>query len=488
MFIVHVASECAPAAKVGGLADMVQGLAWELAIRGHEVELILPKYDCMRYDHIWGLCKSYADLRVAYHDRMIHCDVYFGEVHGLKCFFIDPHSEENFFNRGRYYGANDDDARFAFFAKAALEFMLKADKHPDIIHAHDWQAGLVPVLLYETYAGFGMTHPRACYTLHNVHHQGITGEHILRQVGLDPARCLTPDRLLDDLRPGAVNLMKGGIVYANFVTTVSPRYMEEIRFTDLGHGLQGVLNAHAAKTGGVLNGVDYKFWNPEIDPLIRCPYGVDRLDDKYVNKTALRERLLLREGFQPILAFIGRLDGQKGVHLVRHALHYGLANGCQFVLLGSSPDPRLNDEFWALKHALNDNPDCHLEIGHEEELAHLVYAGADMVIVPSYFEPCGLTQLIAMKYGTVPVVRSTGGLANTVFDADYADKPYEERNGYCFHDFDEPAVESALHRAIGLWFSYPQHWRELMQNGMRYDYSWKNPGQDYLNIYSYIRE
>jgi starch synthase len=277
-------------------------------------------------------------------------------------------------------------------------------------------------------------------------------------------------------------------VFSNFVTTVSPRYMDEIRFSGLGHGLQGVLNTHAAKTGGVLNGVDYKFWNPEVDTLIPCPYGADTLDGKFVNKTALRHRLLLREDYKPVVAFIGRLDGQKGVHLIRHALHYCLDNGCQFVLLGSSPSPQINHEFWGLKHVFNDDPDCHLEIGYDEELAHLIYAGADMMLVPSYFEPCGLTQLIAMKYGTVPVVRSTGGLADTVFDADFADKPYHERNGYAFQDFDETAVESALYRAIGLWYTYPKHFRELMQNGMRYDFSWRQPGQDYLNIYDFIRE
>ena len=166
MYTVMIAPECAPVAKVGGLADVVQGLSWELGIRGNEIEIILPKYDCMRYDHIWGLTETYRGLEVPFHDRMIHCDVFFGEVHGLKCFFIDPHSEHGFFNRGHFYGEHDDDVRFTFFAKAALEFLQKAGKHPDIIHCHDWQTGLVPVMLYETYTRLGMTHPRVCYTLH----------------------------------------------------------------------------------------------------------------------------------------------------------------------------------------------------------------------------------------------------------------------------------------------------------------------------------
>ncbi len=157
-------------------------------------------------------------------------------------------------------------------------------------------------------------------------------------------------------------------------------------------------------------------------------------------------------------------------------------------MLGSSSDPDINHEFWGLKHLLNDNPDCHLEIGYNEELGHMIYAGADMIVVPSAYEPCGLTQMIAMKYGTVPIVRNTGGLASTVFDADYASKPYHERNGYVFNDFNNEGLESALHRAIGMWYSYPQYFRELMSNGMRYDYSWNYPGGHYLNIYNYIKE
>lgn len=488
MYIVMISPECAPAAKVGGLGDVVQGLSRELSTRGNAVEVILPKYDCMRYDRIWGLQKTYGDLWVPYHDQHVHCDVYFGIVDGLKCFFIESHSFKNFFNRGTFYGHQDDTERFAFFCRAALEFMWKANKHPEVIHCHDWQTGLVPVLLFDVYKPMGMTHPRVCYTLHNLKHQGVTGEHTLRQVGLNPADYMTPERLQDNFNHGAINLMKGGIVYSNFVTTVSPRYADEIKYSDFGCGLQHALYVHSVKFGGVLNGVDYNVWNPEIDPWVACQYTIDTLDDKYKNKEALRNRLWLRQDFKPIVAVISRLDHQKGVELIRHGMFYALANGCQFILLGSSPDPSTNDDFWGLKHQLNDNPDCHLEISYNEELAHLIYAGADMIVIPSAFEPCGLTQMIAMKYGTIPVVRGVGGLADTVFDADYVSKPYHERNGYVFDGFDHAGVESALGRAIGLWYSYPQYFRELMVNGMRYDYSWNHPGGHYLNIYNYIKE
>jgi starch synthase len=487
MFIVMITPECAPAAKVGGLADVVQGLSKELSIRGHAVEIILPKYDCMRYDRVWGLTKCYSDLWVPFYQGWVHCDVYFGWMDGLKCFFIEPHLDRNFFNRGVFYGHHDDGERFAFFSRAALEFMLKTGKHPDVIHCHDWQTGLVPVLLYEMYQRLGMSRPRVCYTLHNVGHQGISGEFLLRAVGLHPASLMTPDRLLDDSRPGAINLMKGGIVYSNFVTTVSPRYAHEIRFTPLGMGLQRVLGVHQQKFGGILNGLDYGVWNPELDPHIARRYGIGSLEDKYANKDALRHRLWLRQGMKPLVSFVGRLDPQKGVDLILHAVPFCLDHGCQFVLLGSSLQGDINTAFWNLKSRFNDHPDCHLEIGHNEELAHLIYAGSDIILVPSGYEPCGLTQIIALKYGTVPVVRSTGGLADTVFDANHAAKPYHERNGYVFHDYNWQGLESALTRAIGMWNHYPRYFREIMANGMRYDYSWNYPGQNYLNIYNHIK-
>jgi starch synthase len=487
MYVVMITPECAPAAKVGGLGDVVHGLSRELALRGNAVEVVLPKYDCLRYSCVAGLTKSYGDLWVPFHNQWIHCDVYFGFVDGLKCYFIEPHSAHQFFQRGQYYGHGDDPERFAFFTRAAMEFLWKSQKHPEIIHCHDWHTALVPVLLYEIYQRLGMTRPRVCFTLHNVGHQGITGEHILRQVGLDPRRCLTPDRLLDDTHRGAANLMKGGIVYANFVTTVSPRYADEIRHTRLGMGLERILNQHAQKFGGVLNGIDYNVWNPEIDGHLPCRYSVAQLSDKYKNKEALRARLWLRHEFKPLVAFVGRLDYQKGVELILHAIPYCLHHGCQFVLLGSSLDGAISNAFWRLKHQYNDHPDCHLEIGYNEDLAHFIYAGADLLLVPSVYEPCGLTQMIGLKYGAVPVVRNTGGLADTVFDANDAPRPYHERNGFVFNDYSAAGIESALHRAIGLWYSYPGYFRELVQNGMRYDYSWNHPGGHYVNIYHHIQ-
>lgn len=485
MYVVMLASECAPVAKVGGLGDVVYGLSRELEIRGNAVEIILPKYDCMNYRHIWGLTVSYENLWVTWFNYHVRCTVYFGFVHGRKCYFIEPHSSDNFFNRGAYYGFNDEALRFAFFTKAALEFLYKTGKRPDVIHSHDWQTALAPTLLFELYKFHGMDTVRCCHTVHNFKHQGIGGENVLWATGLGrPGYYYQRDRMQDDFNISAINFTRGAIVYANFVTTVSPHHAWEVRHSDLGHGLGHVLNLYQGKFGGVLNGLDYEYWNPETDGQIVRHYSAGDVSSKYVNKEALRARLLLQDAYKPIISYVGRLDTQKGVHLIRHALFWALQNGAQFVLLGTSPEQGINEYFWHLKHLLNDNPDCHLELGFNEELAHLIYAGSDMVVVPSMYEPCGLTQMIGLRYGAVPVVRAVGGLADTVFDVQ-AHPAFG--NGFVFDGNDYPALESALVRAVGLWNHHAGDFRRLVEQGMRCDYSWNHPGQDYLNIYEYIR-
>ncbi len=489
MYIVQIASECAPVIKAGGLGDVVYGLSRELETRGHTVEIILPKYDCMRYDHIWGLHEAYNDLWVPWYDAAIHCTVYCGWVHGRLCFFIEPHSEDFFFDRGIYYGHKDDNMRFAFFSKAALQFLQQSGKRPDILHCHDWQTGLVPVMLYEIYQWHGLGNVRVCYTIHNFKHQGIGGTEVLWATGLNQeSYYFEYDRLRDNFNPFVLNFMKGGIVYSNHVTTVSPHHAWEAHLGEFGYGLGHTLHQHEHKFSGVLNGIDYDVWNPEIDRYIPEPFSKADLTPKQLSKKALRERLWLQHGDKPIIAYIGRFDDQKGVHLVHHAIYYALHRNAQFVLLGSPTEEGIAAWFWHEKFFLNNNPDVHLELSFNEELSHLIYAGADMIVVPSNFEPCGLTQMIGLKYGTVPIVRGVGGLVNTVFDRDYdTTHPSEDRNGYVFYQTDYRALESAMDRAIGLWHHYPEDFETLQLQGMAYDYSWNHPGGDYLAIYEYIR-
>ncbi len=488
MYIVMIAPECTPVAKVGGLADVVSGLSTELALRGHSVDIILPKYDCMRYDHVWDMRVAMDDLWVPWWDGKVHCTVFFGFVYGRTCYFIEPHGADDYFSRHAYYGFHDDYLRYVFFSLAALEFLLVSNKRPDVIHTHDWQTAIVPVLLYEIYRFQGMENQRVCHTIHNFKHQGVVGDNVLAACRLDrPDYYHHEDRLQDGFNSGALNLTRGAMNYSDFITTVSPRHAWEARFTDQGYGLSHTLYRHQAKFGGILSGLDYEMWNPQIDPLIPVHYDDGDSQPKYTNKRTLRERLMLQEGFKPMLAYVGRLNTQEGVHLIRHALYYALEHGSQFVLLGTSSDEGVNEEFWRLKHQLNDNPDCHMELAFDEDLAHLIYAGADMMVIPSLFEPCGVNQMIALRYGTVPVVRAVGGLADTVFDRDYSHLPEAQRNGYLFHDADYSALESALHRAIGLWYSFPGEFRQLVRNGMACDYSWNHPGRHYVAIYERIR-
>ncbi len=489
MYIIQIASECAPAIKAGGLGDVVSGLSRELESRGHTVELILPKYDCMRYDLIEDLQEAFRDLWVPWYGGSIHCHIYIGKIDGRVAFFIEPHSQDHFFNRGQFYGATDDPMRFAFFCRAAMEFLLRSNKRPDIIHCHDWQTGLIPVLLYEHYQWHGMGHQRVCYTIHNFKHQGQAGVDVLWATGLNnEPHYFHPDRLQDNFNPFAINFMKGGIVYSNAVNTVSPHHAWEARYTDINYGLGHTLAVHQDKFTGILNGIDYETWNPETDPYIPTPYTINTISGKLQNQKALRERLLLRHENKPIVAFVGRLDQQKGVHLVLHALYYALGQGAQFVLLGLATSADISSRFWHEKHHLNNNPDCHLELSFNQELAHLIYAGADMIVVPSNYEPCGLTQLIGLRYGTVPIVRAVGGLVNTVFDRDFAPETLsEKRNGYVFEHSNHQALESAMNRAISLWKERPIDFRQLIIQGMQCDYSWKHPTDDYLKLYERIR-
>lgn len=486
MHIALISAECAPIAKAGGLGDFVLGLARELVRCGETVDIFLPYYDVLDTAPLADLRMVYAELQVPFHDEWVSCRVFGGRLTEVNCLLIDPQSAHGLFQRRRIYGEQDDAERFAFFARAVLEFMLKSGRQPDILHCNDWQTGLVPVLLYEIYEALGMTRTRVCYTLHNLGYQGRVSETILRQVGLDPQRVMTADRLRDPHDGRLANLLQGGIVYSNFVNTVSPRYAWEIQHTEQGMGLQPLLNTHAHKFGGVLNGIDEEIWNPELDPLIPTNFGMETLPRKALNRQALRTRLGLQTVNKPIMAVVTRLDYQKGVDLIAHGIHDALAHGGQVVLLGTALDPIIAAQFAQLKQDTATNPDCHLELGYDETLAHLIYAGADLILIPSRYEPCGLTQMIAMKYGVVPVVRRAGGLADTVFDANYSDQPFEMRNGYVFDDLTAAGLESALRRALGLWHDYPEYFQQLRVNGMRSDLSWQRPAQRYLDIYAQL--
>lgn len=487
LYLVMASAECAPLAKAGGLGDVVPGLAHELARSGVHVELILPDYDCLHTDSLRELRVLPVHLEVMHHGRPWLCQARAGRLGDVECVLIGADAPDDFFQRGRLYGEPDDAARFAFFSRAVLAFLSQSGRHPDVIHCHDWQTALIPVLLNEYYRAAGLEHTRLCLTLHNLGYQGVVGPEILTQVGLDPERLMVPERLLDAHRPAA-NLLKGGILEADVVNTVSPHYAWEVCHTEQGMGLQAVLGSIAHKFGGILNGLDVAVWNPASDPLIPVNYDHQRLALKGHNRSALRQRLGLREREAPILAIVSRLDRQKGVDLIAHGIEYAHAQGAQVVLLGAALEPELARRFERLRARFAKDPDVHLELGYDERLAHLIYAGADLLLIPSLYEPCGLTQLIAMRYGTIPVARRVGGLADTLFDANDSDRPFEERNAYLFDDPTPSALDQTLERVLNLWREHPEYVWQLRVNGMRADYSWQRAAEDYLDLYAFLGE
>ncbi|MBA3815929.1 MAG: glycogen synthase GlgA [Parachlamydiaceae bacterium] len=496
MHIVHIASELAPLAKVGGLADVVLGLSREQSWKGHDVDIIIPKYDCMDSNAIRDLAVEYLDLMSFYQGEWHHNTVWIGWVENLKVYFIEPHHPRHFFNRGCFYGCEDDIERYLYFSRTAMEFLFKKQIQPDIIHLHDWQTAPVAPIYYDMYKALAYTKPKIFFTIHNIEYQGKCASSDLDRIGLNGAHYLAPGRLQDRYQPKTINLLKGGIVYSDFVTTVSPNYAKEVKTPEGGRGLDTTLIKYENKFLGILNGIDYSYWNPELDRYLPAHYSSrempankkDRntLDKKAYIKKILRERLLLSEDHKPIISCITRLVPQKGIELIKHALSFTFENNGQFVLLGSTQMPEINAAFHQFKHKHMDNPNVSLTLHHQEELAHLIFAASDMFIVPSLFEPCGLTQMIALKYGSIPIVRKTGGLADTIFDIDHSDLPLDMRNGYTFETPDNIGIESALKRAIDCWFHDPEKWRKLVINGMNIDFSWNKPADLYLEIYSKI--
>jgi starch synthase len=494
MYIIHIASEIAPVAKVGGLGDVLQGLARELSWKGHDVDVFVPKYDCIDSDGVRDLTVAYQDLISYYEGNYYHNTIWTGWVENIKVYFIEPHHPRYFFNRGCFYGCDDDIERYLYFSRCALEYIYKKPLHPDIIHLHDWQTAVIAPLYHDVYLPMGMAPTKIVFTIHNFEYQGRCAVDDLDKIGMKGATYLNRAKLQDNLYSSSINLLKGGIVYSDFVTTVSPNYANEVKAPDGGRSLDTTLVNYQQKFRGVLNGLDYSYWNPETDRHLPTHYSsreipLDKHDRNVIDKKAylkklLREELSLDESHAPLVGCIARLVPQKGPELIKHAIKRTLAKGGQFVLLGQSPIPEINAEFHNLKQEYSTNPNVALVLHHQEDLAHMIYGASDMFIVPSLFEPCGLTQLIALRYGSVPIVRRTGGLADTIFDIDHSGP--KEANGYLFTDPTPEGVDSALDRAIALWFHDPEKWRKLMVHGMNMDYSWNKPSNQYLEIYGQL--
>ena len=496
MNIIHIASELAPVAKVGGLGDVTLGLCRELSWKGHSVDIIIPYYDCLDPHEIRDLSIFKSDLVSTYNGEKFKSTIWLGWVENLKVYFVDLHHPRFFFNRGCFYGCDDDIERYLCFSRVAFDFIQSAQLNPQIIHLHDWQTAVIASLSASAPRKQEGRTAKTVFTIHNIEYQGKCSPKDLNAIGLDGSQELSPSKMQDNADPNLINLLKGAFVYADYITTVSPNYAKEILTKEGGRNLESTLQKYQNKFSGILNGVDYSYWNPEIDRWLPCHYSsrevpLNKRDHNTLNKKAyikrlVRERLNLEEVHKPIIGCIARLVPQKGIDLIEHAIKWANEHHGQFLLLGSSPIPKIQEHFHHLQHLYTDHPNIHLSLRHEEELAHLIYAASDMFIVPSLFEPCGLTQMIALKYGSIPIVRKTGGLADTIFDVDNSGMPLEKTNGYVFEKPTAQGLDDALNRAFDCWFHHPDRWRKLLINGMNIDFSWNLPSNHYLEVYNHL--
>lgn len=488
MHIVHLCSELAPIAKVGGLADVIYSLSKALVSEGHRVDVILPKYDCLDYSSLKNLKIDSRTLWSYEGYQRFNNTVWHADLEGINVFLIEPHHPSHYFSRGTIYSCHDDIARFIYFSRAALEYLFKTEKPIDVIHVHDWPTALGVVLYREMYISLGMKKCRSVLTIHNMEYQGKCSPDDISKAGLMGESYLTQERMLDPIFPMTINLLKGGIEYADAITTVSPTYEKEIVTSEGAFGLTETLQKNKYKLSGILNGIDINFWNPATDPhLVQHYSAADEPNTKKAAKNLNRQKLYhlcgLNASDGPIVACITRLVPQKGPTLIREALLHTKKLGGQFILLGSCASPEIHQEFLSLQKEFKGQGIA-ISLAYNEALAHVIYAAADMLVIPSIFEPCGLTQMIALRYGTVPIVRKTGGLADTVFDIDNSDIPLEKRNGFSFEAPEPKAIDHALNRAFQCYQQSPKLWEHLIENGMRCDYSWRHSAQEYVQIYT----
>ncbi|MGH9327000.1 MAG: glycogen synthase GlgA [Terriglobia bacterium] len=474
MRIVFIASECVPYSKTGGLADVVGALPQALFALGHDVEVVIPRY---RGTQAGTLSPGGASVTIPLGAGFRFASIQTGgAVKGVLHHLVDC---PEFFDREGLYQSTDgkdhpDNAlRFGAFALAAIEGLKRVSKPPEILHCHDWQTSLVPVYLKKLYGNDPFfKRSSSVLTIHNLGYQGLFDSEVLPQVSLD-ASVFTMDGLEFF---GKVNYLKGGIVFSDFITTVSRKYASEIQTTEFGYGLDGVLRSRAARLEGILNGVDYDAWNPAIDKLITARYTPEKLEGKLICKKALLERMGVRNPAldRPVVGIISRFAAQKGFDLVAEAAG-ALARMDLYVVALGTGEPQYEQLFRELATA---SPSKFLvKVSYDNELAHQIEAGADIFLMPSRYEPCGLNQIYSLKYGTVPVVRATGGLDDSIQEFDGV-----KGTGFKFSDYSAPALLDALNRALQT-YRQPALWKRLIENGMKADFSWAASARAYLRIY-----
>ncbi|OPY58977.1 MAG: Glycogen synthase [Pelotomaculum sp. PtaU1.Bin035] len=476
--ILLVSPEVVPFAKTGGLADVAGSLPKALATvgndnLGNDVRVVMP-----RYRQVEG-CYYRMDFPVPFKSRNETAIIressieaqYQGERRTIPVYMVDNY---HYFYRDRMYMFDDEAERFAFFCRAVLEMLPKLEWQPDVIHCNDWQSGPIPLFLKTHYLQNSFYNRIATvYTIHNLQYQGNFPKDVLQFLGLGE-EYFHPERLEFY---GMVSFMKAGIVYADVVSTVSRTYAAEIQHPEFGERMDGLLRKRSADLYGIVNGINFHEFNPRTDPRIHRNYDQFNVDCKKDNKFALQKELGLPVRNVPVISLISRLVDQKGLDLIAEVIDEIMGGDIQFVVLGSG-DHYYEKLFEDIKVRYPDK--MGLYIGFNAILAQRIYAGADIFLMPSRFEPCGLGQLISIRYGTIPIVRYTGGLADTVNDYNPVTG---SGNGFGFSDYSGASFLKTINRALQLYREQPEEWRKLVINAMELDFSWARSGVEYINLF-----
>ena len=473
MKILFAASECVPFIKTGGLADVMGSLPVALSKLGADARVILPKYHVV--DEYWkSRMEHVTSFEVLFGWETKFCGVETLTDNGVTYYFID---NEEFFSADSIYGDGEDEGyRFAFFCRAVLEALPRIGFFPDILHCNDWQTGLVPALLKTQYQENADYRAIQCvFSVHNLKYQGIFNwKDMAGRLGLDE-RYFSPSYLEFY---GCLSFMKGGLVFSEYVLTVSPTYAAEIKTPYYGENLDGLLRARYSTVSGILNGLDYLIYDPATDRFLAAHYTPEDLTGKRESKALLQKEcgLDIRED-APLVGMIARLSPQKGFDLIKRVLDDVMRQDLQMVFLGKGDREfvdMLNWANWRYPRRL------HARIDLDEGLAHRIYAGSDMFLMPSQFEPCGLSQMIALRYGSIPIIRETGGLKDTIV-------PYnqytDEGNGFSFANYNAHEMLFTIERAVGYYYNDKPMWARMQQRGMHDDFSWTHSATEYMSLY-----
>ena len=472
--ILFAASEVKPFSKSGGLGDVAGSLPRALKAAGAEVAVISPKYGTIPQEYADQM-KHVADFYVPLSWRSVYCGVEKLTFQGLDFYFID---NEAYFKRDSLYGYFDDGERFAFFSKAICESISKVEElECDVLHCNDWQTAMATVFLREFYMQIpACAHVKTIFSVHNVLFQGQYSDKVLNDIlGLADVPSAR-DQLY--CGPQAINYMRGALLYSDLISTVSPTYANELQMPFYGEGMDGIFRRRAGSLSGILNGIDTQEWNPATDEFLPANYSAEDLTNKAECKRALQEEFGLRQDPErPLVCMVGRLTKQKGLDLVSAIASSLIDGNTQLVILGTG-DAEYENAFRALE---NDHKgEVCAYIAYDEALSHQIYAGCDAFLVPSQFEPCGLTQLISMRYGSAPIVRETGGLKDTV-------EPYNmyenTGNGFTFDRYESGLLYDAINRAKTLFFEDREDWDKMVIRDMEKDVSWAKSAEQYRQLY-----